>query len=285
MNPNGEQFRDLHAAVKPHNPMTDNPSSRKSSPCANATATADGDGVRAVARALAVLAAFQPGERALSVAELLGRVNLSRPTLYRLLYTLQAEGFLVGEGEPQRFRLGPAVGRLAHCWSAGADLAALAQPGLRRLWDETGETVALFAVEGVQRCCIAEIPSAQPLSFRRGVGWREKLVRGASGRVVLAHAVRTAADLAPFAEGEKLDVAAFLTELARVRKRGWAVSRDELIQGAVAVAAPVLGADGQARASLAVFGPSARLDDKAVQRLAKAVAAEAAALSQALGAV
>ena len=245
----------------------------------------EGDSVRAVARALAILAAFQPGEQALSVAELLGRVDLSRPTLYRLLYTLQAEGFVVGEGEPQRFRLGPAVGRLANCWSAGVDLAALAQPALRRLWVVTGETVALFAVEGTQRCCIAEMASAQPLSFRRGVGWREKLVRGASGRVVLAQTVRNAADLAPFAKGQKLDVPAFLTELARVRQRGWAVSRDELIQGAVAVAAPVLDAGGQARASLAVFGPSARLDDKAVRRLAKAVVLEAAALSQALGAV
>jgi len=57
-------------------------------------------GVRAVQRALDVLLAFRPGDDGLLVAELLKRVDLSRPTLYRLLDTLNTKGFLVSEGEP-----------------------------------------------------------------------------------------------------------------------------------------------------------------------------------------
>ena len=41
------------------------------------------DSVRAVDRALDILLAFRPGDEALTVAELLKRVDLSRPTLYR----------------------------------------------------------------------------------------------------------------------------------------------------------------------------------------------------------
>ena len=47
------------------------------------------DNVRAVARALDILLAFTPSDHELSPGELLKRVDLSRPTLYRLLYTLQ----------------------------------------------------------------------------------------------------------------------------------------------------------------------------------------------------
>src|SRR5262249_60818720 len=142
---------------------------------------------RAVDRALDILLAFKPQDDTLTVSELLRRVDLSRPTLYRLLRTLQRKQFLIASGDPQRFRLGPAVAQLSHVWSAGLDLGTAAEPMMRRLRDETGETVALFVPEGAFRLCIAEVPSTQPLSFRRGVGYRERLTVGASGKVILAY--------------------------------------------------------------------------------------------------
>ena len=45
-----------------------------------------------------------------------------------------------------------------------------------------GETVALLMHSGRDRVCVAELPSPQPLSFRRGVGHRENVTLGASGR-------------------------------------------------------------------------------------------------------
>ena len=82
------------------------------------------DNVRAVGRALEILLAFTEEDPELSAGELLKRVDLSRPTLYRLIYTLQENGFLLSVGEPQRFRLGPAVARLAHVWKSTLDLGA-----------------------------------------------------------------------------------------------------------------------------------------------------------------
>jgi DNA-binding IclR family transcriptional regulator len=87
-----------------------------------------GDGVRAVERALDVLAAFSPGDGELLVADLVKRVGLSRPTLYRLLHTLEKKGYVAASGEPQRFRLGPAAARLAHAWGRTLDLSDIAKP-------------------------------------------------------------------------------------------------------------------------------------------------------------
>src|SRR5262245_41993592 len=123
-----------------------------------------GDSVRAVDRALDILLAFKPQDDALTVSELLRRIELSRPTLYRLLRTLQRKQFLRASGDPQRFRLGPAVARLSHVWTAGLDLGTAAEPMMRRLRDETGETVALFVAEGAYRLCIAAVPRSQALS-------------------------------------------------------------------------------------------------------------------------
>ncbi|MGQ3002613.1 MAG: IclR family transcriptional regulator [Hydrogenophaga sp.] len=240
------------------------------------------EGVRAVDRALDILMAFRAGDRQLSASELLKRVDLSRPTLYRLLRTLELRGFIVSVGEPQRFQLGPSVAHLAHMWTSGLDLATLSQPMMRRLWEQTGETVALLVHHGEERVCVAEMPSAQPLSFKRGVGHSEKVILGASGRAILAFAP----DALHYIEGRipKARQKAYLDELVRIREAGYAISRDELIRGAVAIAAPFFSAGAKVVGSLAVYGPSARVDDAQVRRIAQWLLEAARDLSQKAGA-
>jgi len=241
------------------------------------------EGVRAVDRALDILLAFRPGDEGLTVAELLKRVDLSRPTLYRLLATLEHNGFLISSGDPQQFRLGSAVARLAHVWTASHNIADVAYPGLRRLWEATSETVALFVRQGVYRVCIAELESPQPLSFRRGIGYREKLVLGASGRTILAFMDLSQKDLKDYAADTQVDIAGYPAELERVRRQGYATSRHELIEGAVAVAAPYFNGADEVAGSLCIFGPSVRMTAERVKHCGALLTQEAAALSQALG--
>jgi DNA-binding IclR family transcriptional regulator len=233
--------------------------------------------VRAVERALDILLAFRLTDSALTVSDLLGRVELSRPTLYRLLRTLEAKRFLISADTPKRFRLGPAVAQLAHVWTSVLDLASIAEPMMRRLRDSTSETVALFVREDAARVCVAELPSTQALSFKRGTGYRESLALGASGKAILAH----------LPEGEYASLRAkakmHSRELAQIRKRGFAVSKGELIQGAVAVSAPFFDGTGEIIGSMSVFGPRARLSDARISTFAPLLMREARAISQALG--
>jgi IclR family transcriptional regulator, acetate operon repressor len=246
-------------------------------------APAAGEGVRAVERALDVLAAFRAEDGPLPVAELMRRLALSRPTLYRLLGTLQQRGFLVAEGEPMRLSLGPAAAQLAHAWRGSLDLGRVAQPMMRALWEGSRETVALFVREDLHRICVAEMESPQPLRFRRGVGYRERLVRGASGRAILAFADFDEPFLRRLYAGTTVNRTDQADELVQIRKRGWALSRDELIEGAVALAAPVFDSGGVVAASLGVFGPSVRLKPVQVADVAARLCEQAARLSGALG--
>ena len=244
-----------------------------------------GEGVRAVERALDVLAAFAPGDNELLVADLVKRVGLSRPTLYRLLFTLEKKGFVAASGEPQRFRLGPAVARLAHVWSAGLDLTAVARPVMQEAWNHTAETVALFVPRGEMRLCIAEMQSPQPLSFRRGVGHSEKLVRGASGRAILAYTPLAPGQLEAFAAGTNVDIGWIRDQIAVTRQRGYAMGHNELIQGAYAVAAPFFGSDGAVAGSLGVFGPDVRLTEARVHEFGHYLRGLAQRLTETLGGV
>ena len=241
------------------------------------------DNVRAVGRALEILLAFTPQDYELSAGELLKRVELSRPTLYRLLYTLQEHGFLAAVGDPQRFRLGPSVAKLTHVWTSSLDVASVAQPVLDRIWRETNETVALFVPQGSLRLCVAELPSPQPLNFKRGVGYTERIVRGASGRAILAYMNVSKPNIREYVKGTGIDPETLDAELGRTRQRGYATSHNELISGAVAIAAPFFDRNARVAGSIGLFGPEVRLGAKRVQHFARMLTSEAAELSTLLG--
>jgi IclR family acetate operon transcriptional repressor len=95
--------------------------------------------VRAVTRALDVLRCFTTERPKLSVAELALELQLSRPTVYRLLATLQTSAFVLAEGEPLRFRLGPAIGALAQVSSSDLNLPQIAAPVMEELRREVRE--------------------------------------------------------------------------------------------------------------------------------------------------
>ena len=156
---------------------------------------------------------------------------------------------------------------------------------MRGLWNDTQETVALWMQQGDMRYCIAELPSPQPLNLKRGVGSSERIARGASGRAILAFCSIPETDIKRLAESAGLSATRFVNELQATRERGYAMSRDELIAGAgaVAVAAPIFDATGVI-GSIGVFGPAVRLSEREVTKLGKVVAKRASEVSSLLGA-
>lgn len=239
------------------------------------------DSVRAVDRALEILLVFTYQKPEMTASELLSRLDLSRPTLYRLLRTLEFKGFVVSSGDPQRFSLGPSVAHLAYVWTSTLDIAKVAQPMLRSLWEETGETVTLMLRKGDVRVCVAEIPSAQPLSFKRGIGHSVHVTIGASGRAIMAFA--DDGDCYFDIINGKHEQDNYKSLLNQVRQDGFAVSRDELIDGAVAVAVPFFSIDSKVVGSLAVFGPSVRIKQTDVINIAFLLKKKSEVLTNLLG--
>jgi IclR family acetate operon transcriptional repressor len=188
--------------------------------------------------------------------------------LYRILATLEGKGVIRSFGNPQRFELGHGASRLAASWIGQDDFLRVADPVLRRLWENTDETVALFnVVENTRKVCIAEMQSRQALTFTRGVGFTEDLAVGASGKAMLAFTDRT--NPAP--------------ELAEIRRTGVSVSEGEVIEGAVAIASPVFDRNGEIRGSVCIFGPDVRLSDQRRQRCIERVRRASQEISHALG--
>lgn len=239
--------------------------------------------VRAVERAIDVLRCFSRDCPALGVTDIQKRLGLSRPTLYRLLHTLETKGMVRSFGEPRRFALDYGAAELSHAWLGKADLERAAEPFLAELWEATDETVALFVPGALGRkLCVREFASRQPLTFTRGAGFTETMTTGSSGRVMLAYMAPDDLAAAMGDGDDRAARAALFVELDAVRRDGYSVSSGEILAGAIAIAAPIFDSAGGIAGAISVFGPEARLDgarrETCIARLRRAAAGISAAL-------
>jgi IclR family transcriptional regulator, acetate operon repressor len=239
--------------------------------------------VRAVDRAIEILQAFSADKPSMSVLEIEKKVGLNRPTVYRLLETLASHGLIRPHGTPQRFSLDYGVGRLAQNWMAGLDPVAAGQPIIERLHQDTRETVALMILRGHQHFCVLELPSPHVLSMARGIGPMGHLGRGASGKTILAFMDDRAIEAVLRTLPKSLDKKAVLADLAGIRRDNVRVSRSEIFEGAVGVAAPYFDHNNRVAGSIIVFGPEIRFTEQRIAQIKGHVVESAAELSAALG--
>lgn len=192
--------------------------------------------------------------------ELSSLLDMPVSTVYRFLRTLGEFGFVDRHGG--LFRLGPKllIGTGANVSSER--LIRHADPVLRRLVDETGETAAVIRRIGLSSICLHQVESDAPLRVALEAGAMLPLTAGAPGRVLLAFAPTEVLDEV-LAQGLSRQTSADPTEdqlrdrLGDVVMTGMATSEDELFDGSVALAAPVFREDGIVGA-LALIGPAFR---------------------------
>jgi len=249
------------------------------------TAVAAGStGTQAVDRAAQLLIQVVHGPGPLTFTELTAASGLAKSTTSRLLMALERHGLVQRDGRG-RFRPGEVF--VSYAWRGGAEagLVTVAQPFLDRLGEATAETVNLGVASRGMVEQIAQVDSTYLIGGTNWVGLSVPLHCAALGKVLLAYG---AAEPPPGRLERRTPKtitsrAALELDLSEVRRRGYAVTDEELEPGLVAVAAPVYRDEGAVVAALSVSGPASRLTPARLPVLAAQCAAEAAALSAVLG--
>jgi IclR family KDG regulon transcriptional repressor len=224
----------------------------------------------------------------IGLSELARRLGVSGPTLFRILATLAARGY-VRKSAARRYAL------TLKPWELGAKavrrigLRERAQPFLDRLAAETGEAVHLSVLDGDGIVIVDKRDSLHPVRVDTFVGQRAPAHCSATGKAILAFMPPETVEsllcerLARHTDATIVDRAALLRELAEVRRLGWARNRGEWRPGVCAVAVPMPDAAG-VRSSLSVTVPTPRFTAAAVRgKLVPALKRIGAALSDEMG--
>lgn len=227
------------------------------------TATAAAPGTRAVDRAADLVSTVVRADEPMTFADLQEACGLAKSTTSRMLTALERSGLL------ERDAAGSYVaGSLFWLYAARHDpweeLVRLARPAMEAIGEDTHETVHLSVARGDRAVQVAQVDSTYLLGTR---DWTEVDVPthcSALGKVLLAWGALALPDgpLAPQTAATLTDPERLRRDCDQARRRGWAVTTDELEVGLSGVAVPVYGARGDVVAALGVSGPTPRLEGR-----------------------
>lgn len=219
----------------------------------------------AVQRAADVLNAFTQLDGATAgVTELSERLGLSKAVVHRILATLRATGFIDLDGETRRYSLGPAALALGLTYLQQIDVRDAARSVLRELSEQTNETATLSIRRGDVRMYVDQVTPAREVKMTVQLGHPYPLHAGGSSKAFLAHLPDSLVEeylsgpLEAVGVNTITDPALLRRDLATIRKRGYAVSFGERMEGAGSIAAPVFEHETGPIAVISVCGPVER---------------------------
>jgi IclR family transcriptional regulator, acetate operon repressor len=247
-------------------------------------AVVDGDGgsrrptgTQAVDRALAILGVYSPTRGEFGISELSRELGLTPSTVHRIVRALVSKGFLSQDPDTERYRLGPAamvLGQVAQQHLGLLNVRDL----LDDLGRETGESVNLGVLDRSSVVVLIRVASPQPLRFDQSPGERLPAHATSMGKALLAFSADPGREIARLFEGGIGELPrytdttvtsrdALRAEIEAVRERGYSIDEEESIAGVRCIGVPVLGADGRARAAIAVQAPTVRMPDDRLDAL------------------
>jgi IclR family transcriptional regulator, pca regulon regulatory protein len=242
---------------------------------------------------LAILNCFSAEQPVLGIANLADELSMSRSTTHRYASTLVALGYLE-QDQARRYRLAPRVVDVGMSVLDSMALRGKAREHLRELREQTGRTVSLAVLDGVDVRYVDRLRGwrrgQHAVDLNLGVGARVPAYCSAMGKVLLANLPEgereqliAGLDLARRGPKSITSKRALRVELEQVREDGWAVGDEELAPGVRTIAAPVLSPEGEVIAAIGMPVPAdAFTRDELLEVLGEPLKAAAKRLSAAL---
>lgn len=216
-----------------------------------------------------------------SLAEVAAWAGVSEPTAYRVLSTLEQRGWVVRDKSRSGYRPGPV---LMHLTGMGMEqrLALVSDPAMAQLSAAVRETTNLAVLHGRRLVYVRIVDGLRPLRFHVEAGTDAPIYATGLGKAVLAvmPSEEAAAVLGngpyPALTAKTMTTPAqVLATLDGIREKGYGVDHGEGVDGAVCVAAAVLGPQGGPVGAVSVCGPETRLGPTSIPAVATEVVAAA----------
>ena len=246
--------------------------------------------VRSVARALRLVEAVAEGPaEGRSLSDLARELGTSKSTTLALARTLSAFGYPAGGPARPRYALGTALIRLGDMAGQQIPLGDLCRPLIDELAEDQDDLPGRGQRQGYP-VFIDRVDGPGRVRFHTPLGQREVPYASAAGKAILATmdeaggaaAVRRDRPAARTAH-TITDIGTLLDNLARSRRRGFAVDDEEDAEGVFCVGAAFFGHDGGCAGAVSVTGIKGDLPAWRVEELGQAVRRCADRVSETLG--
>ena len=240
--------------------------------------------------AIKLLRAFElmcRSDRAIGVSALADRMGLTRSNAHRILRTLVSTGFA------HQLENGDYLPSLK-AWELGTlvlnrlDFLQVAKPHLRKLNEQTGESVYLATLNGTEVVYLDVLESRYPIRINATIGGSAPPHCSASGKLLLAYNPPVAAAYlahppARFTARTLVKPAEIQRMLESIRRVGYSVNDGEWLEGVCGVAAPIHSAHRQGVAAVGITALKERVNRQQLKSFSNLVRDVALRISRELG--
>jgi IclR family KDG regulon transcriptional repressor len=230
--------------------------------------------VRVLDRAIDILDAFTLRRTDLSIREIVEATGLNRSTAIRLAANLERRRLLQKEPTTGRYRLGRRLFEMGSIVYSSLSLVEAAAGPLAALEQQSGATIFLavrngdYSVTVDRRQGVGDGFAMVPTPSE--VGTVRPLTYGPVGQVFMATLTTEAVDellrkypLEQYTPYSIMDRDRFVERLPRIRSEGYAIEVNEVVEGLMGIAAPILDFAGKTAGVLSLGFPATRENDRA----------------------
>jgi IclR family transcriptional regulator, acetate operon repressor len=248
--------------------------------------------VQSLTRGLSILECLAKAEGGLTLTDIGQRVQLPPSTVHRLLATLEKMGYVYQAGELGRWYVGLQAFAVGSSFLASRDFIAQSHPYMRRLMDQSGETVNLAILDGTEAVFVDQVQCREMMRTIVKLGSRAPLHASGVGKAMFASLPDDQIDAIlkvrglPRITGNTITTPETMWASIRViRQRGWSFDDEEHAQGTRCVASPIYDEHAETLGAISLAGPSSRLPDERIRQLGPLVAHAAEELTRRFGGV
>jgi len=273
------------AKVIPHSKLTSKPSAAEKQNPHRASGH-----VQSLARALSVLNMLARHTQGLTLSELAGKVSLPTSTAHRLLTTLQNDRYVRFANDRNLWFVGVQAFEVGSAFVRSRDIVGIARPFMRRLMEESGETVNIAVHDAGEVVFLDQVESRNMMRAIAGPGGRVPVHCSGVGKAFLAVLPEGEVDsiLAKRGLGRetaktRVTIPEFKHELECIRTRGFAVDDEEFAIGMRCVASVIYDEHGNPIAGVSISGPAVRITDDRITELGRRVCERALDITREMG--
>lgn len=215
--------------------------------------------IRSVENALLLLEALAEEDSKCSLSQLSAKLGMTKASLFRLMATFESHGYVERNQGSSEYKLGLAAFEVGQKLLARMTILHKARPVMRQLVRQCNETVYLVVQRDDDALFLEMADNDQKVKVVPLNGRRFPLISCAAGKTLLAFDEAT--NKARTKRQPQLQ-----DELKNCRKHGYSMDRDGIGEGSTCIAVPIFDADEKSSGSLAMVGPSFRMDDERINK-------------------